>query len=286
MADLAASIAHKLLNHAKDTGQDYNAVLTRYGLERLLYRLSTSRHANSFLLKGALLFLLWHELPNRPTRDIDLLGFGADDIESIENVFRDLCGIDGADGVVFDPASVKGETIRKQTGYGGVRVSMMGRLKTARLPIQIDVGFGDVVTPKPTLEVFPVVLGALPAPQLRVYPKYTVCAEKVQAMATLGMTNTRLKDYYDVWLLLEEDKLDPKILGEAIQATFRRRGTPVFEQWPAGFTDEFSLDLSRRSLWSAFLKKNALDAPSLNETVNRLRVHLSVPMDLARAYEI
>lgn len=234
------------------------------------------------MLKGALLFLLWHNLPNRPTRDIDLLGFGPDDVPSIEAVFRDLCAVDGHDAVIFDPGSVKGEVIRKQTGYGGVRVAMMGKLKNIQLPIQIDIGFGDVVTPEATMEEFPVILESLPSPTLRVYPRFTVCAEKVQAMSSLGMANTRLKDYYDVWLLLEEDDLDEDVLGQAIAATFARRRTPILTEWPAGLTDEFATDQIKQRQWDAFLRKNGLEAPALKAVVDSLRDRLASPMAIAR----
>jgi predicted nucleotidyltransferase component of viral defense system len=282
MADFAASIAQKLLLFAKANAQDYTSVLTRYGLERLLYRLSQSPHADMFLLKGALLFLLWHDLPHRPTRDIDLLGFGPEDVTSIEAVFRDLCLIDGDDAVRFDPTSVKAVAIRKQTGYGGVRVSLVGKLKNMQLPVQVDVGFGDVVTPKAEMEVFPVILPAVPAPTLRVYPKFTVCAEKFQAMSSFGMANTRLKDYYDVWLLLQEDSLDDVTLGKAIAATFNRRKTPIAPSWPLGLTDEFSGDPGKEQQWLAFLRKNGLAAPDLKTVVGQLRIRLAKPLALAR----
>jgi len=282
MADLAASIAQRLRNHASANKQDFNSVLTRYGLERLLFRLSQSRHAESFLLKGALLFLLWHNLPNRPTRDIDLLGFGPDDVDSVVAVFKEVCDEDGHDAVSFDSASVKGQVIRKETGYGGVRVSMSAKLKNMKLPIQVDVGFGDVVTPEAQTEVFPGILDDLPSPILRVYPKFTVCAEKLEAIASLGMTNTRLKDFYDMWVLLGEDTMDEALLAQAVAATFRRRGTPIGADWPVGLTEEFSTDESKQRQWNAFTRKNGLDAPSLPEVVALLRGRLSSPVALAR----
>jgi predicted nucleotidyltransferase component of viral defense system len=282
MADLAASIAQRLRNHASANKQDFNAVLTRYGLERLLFRLSQSRHAESFLLKGALLFLLWHNLPNRPTRDIDLLGFGPDDVDSVMAVFKEVCQEDGHDAVTFDPASVKGQVIRKETGYGGVRVTMSAKLKNMKLPIQVDVGFGDAVTPEAQTEAFPVILDDLPSPVLRVYPKFTVCAEKLEAITSLGMANTRLKDFYDLWVLLGGETMDEAQLAQAIVATFRRRGTPIATDWPIGLTEEFSTDEGKRRQWAAFTRKNGLEAPPLPEVVVLLRGRLSAPIALAR----
>lgn len=285
MADPAASIAQRLLAYAKNNDRDYQAVLTQYGLERVLYRLSRSAYADQFLLKGALLFLLWHDLPDRPTRDIDLLGFGPSDVPSIERVFIELCAIEGHDGVIFDADSVKGEAIRNQAGYGGVRVTMIGRLKSSRLPVQVDIGFGDVVTPEANREEFPVILSDIPSPNLRVYPKYTVCAEKIHAINLLAMANTRLKDYYDAWLILDAGDLEAPLLGEAIAATFRRRGTLMPQGWPVGLTSEFSKDTRKQRQWNAFTTKNGLVAPSLGEVVDALCANLIVPMAHARDLE-
>ena len=177
--DRAASVRVRLLNVAKATAADFNLVLVRYALERLLFRLSTSAHADRFVLKGALLFTLWYDLPHRATRDADLLGFGPDDTDSMAEVFRDIASIAGDDGIAFDPASVRVVQIRKEAGYGGVRVTLNGRLAGARCVAQVDVGFGDAVTPGPTDSIYPVLLDDLPAPHLRTYPVYTVITEKL-----------------------------------------------------------------------------------------------------------
>jgi hypothetical protein len=173
---------------------DFNQVLVRFALERILYRLSQSEHADRFLLKGALLFALWYDMPHRPTRDADLLGFGPSDLDSIAQTFRDIASVDADDGIVFDPASVTAEEIRKEAGYAGARVLISGEIAKARCKTQIDIGFGDAVTPGPVHSVYPVLLEDLPAPRLRAYPTYTVVAEKLHAIALLGMTNSRLKD--------------------------------------------------------------------------------------------
>lgn len=179
--DIAASIRARLKQCADARRQDFNLTLTHYGLERLLYRLSISPHADSYLLKGALLFAIWYEQPHRPTRDADLLGFGLDDVDSAVSAFREICGIAVDDGIAFDAASVRGTVIRKEAGYGGVRIDLRATLDGARITLQVDIGFGDAVTPSPQAIRYPVLLDGLPAPQLRSYPKYTVVAGATEA---------------------------------------------------------------------------------------------------------
>lgn len=272
--NVAASVRARLLNLAKAQGVDFNQVLVRFALERILYRMTQSPHADRFLLKGALLFTLWYDMPHRATRDADLLGFGASDLDSVAQAFRDIAAVAVDDGIVFDAASVTVEEIRKEAGYGGVRVMVAGDLARARCKTQIDVGFGDAVTPAPVDSVYPVLLGDLPAPRLRVYPKYTVIAEKLHAIALLGMTNSRLKDYFDLSVLLDRETLDNDLLAQAVKATFERRGMPVPHALPVGLTDEFAGDASRQALWLAFLRKNDLAPMPLPAVVGRVRVAL------------
>ncbi len=269
--NVAASIRARLKRYADMRQQDFNLTLTRYGLERLLYRLSISPHANRYLLKGALLFSLWFDQPHRPTRDADLLGFGPDDIESAVQAFRQICQIGVNDGMAFDVASVKGTTIRKEAGYGGVRVDVLATLDGARIALQVDIGFGDAVTPAPELVEYPVLLAGLPAPQLRAYPKYTVVAEKFHAVCLLGMANTRMKDYFDLWVLLTDGGLDAAELRRAVDATFTRRKLAFPNAVPAGLSEAFSQDTGKQKQWSAFLKKNQLRALDLTEIVLQLR---------------
>lgn len=271
MSDLAASVRARLLNIAKTEGSDFNQVLVRFALERILYRLTRSPHADRFVLKGALLFTLWYDMPHRATRDVDLLGFGASDLASITQVFRDIAAITADDGIVFDPNSVIVQEIRKEAGYGGVRVIVAGELANARCRTQIDIGFGDAVTPGPVDSVYPVLLDDLPAPRLQAYPIYTVVAEKLHAIALLGMTNSRVKDYFDLSVMLERETLDDGLLAQAITATFERRGIAVPAELPVGLTDEFANDASRQALWNAFAKKNGLEVEPLDVTVIRLR---------------
>lgn len=281
MSDLAASVRARLLDIAKAQAVDFNQVLVRYSLERILYRLSRSQHADRFLLKGALLFTVWYDMPHRATRDADLLGFGASDPASIEQVFRDIAAVPANDGIVFDPASVTVQEIRKEAGYGGFRIIIAGDLAKARCRTQIDVGFGDAVTPGPIDSVYPVLLWDMPAPRLRAYPTYTVVAEKFHAIALLGMTNTRLKDYFDLSVVLERETLDVQLLARAIQATFERREMAVPMEVPIGLTGEFALDPSRQALWQAFLKKNEVAWESLPSIVDRLRAALSPALQRA-----
>lgn len=274
MNDIAASVRARLLNVAKAQGVDFNQVLVRFALERILYRLSQSEHADRFLLKGALLFALWYDMPHRATRDADLLGFGASDLESVAQDFRDIAGVAVEDGIVFDPASVVAEEIRKEAGYAGARILISGKLARARCKTQIDIGFGDAVTPGPVDATYPVLLDDLPAPRLRTYPVYTVVAEKLHAIALLGMTNSRVKDYLDLSVLLARETLDAETLAGAIAATFIRRGMAVPTSLPVGLTDEFSGDATRQALWHAFLKKNELAQQALPDIVSMLRMAL------------
>mgnify|MGYP003590129352 FL=1 len=269
--NLPASIRARLPQRADATRQDFNLTLTHYGLERLLYRLSISQYADRYLLKGALLFSLWYDQPHRPTRDVDLLGYGPDDVETAVATFREISQIAVDDGIVFDPASVAGSVIRKEAGYGGVRVDLRATLDGARIALQVDIGFGDVVTPAPEPIHYPVLLDDLPAPRLRAYPKYTVVAEKLHAICLLGMTNSRMKDYFDLWVLLTEEDLAPDELRRAVEATFARRRLAMPADLPIGLSDAFAQDPIKQRQWAAFFKKNGLAPRELAEVVARLR---------------
>ena len=269
--NLPASIRARLKQRADATRQDFNLTLTHYGLERLLYRLSISQYADRYLLKGALLFSLWYDQPHRPTRDVDLLGYGPDDVETAVATFREIGQIAVDDGIVFDPASVAGSVIRKEAGYGGVRVDLRATLDGARIALQVDIGFGDVVTPAPEPIHYPVLLDDLPAPRLRAYPKYTVVAEKLHAICLLGRTNSRMKDYFDLWVLLTEEDLAPDELRRAVEATFARRRLAMPADLPIGLSDAFAQDPIKQRQWAAFFKKNGLAPRELAEVVARLR---------------
>ena len=279
----AASVRARLLTRARETRQDFNLVLTRYALERLLYRLSVSRHANQFLLKGALLFDLWFDIQHRPTRDADFLGFGSDELPHLETVYKDVCAIEADDGVTFLPNTVQAVEIRKEAHYAGVRVTLIGLIDRARCPMQVDIGFGDAVTPGPEYVQYPVMLSEFAAPKLRVYPRYTVVAEKLEALASLGIANSRMKDYFDLWILARYTEFDGDIMRRAIRATFDRRQTMLSPVIPFGLTDDFAQDAQKQTQWQAFLGKNRLEALQLMDVVASLRNFLLPVIEAANA---
>ena len=269
--NISASVRDRLLNKARAEKLDFNLLLTRYALERMLYRLSISKQRDQFLLKGALLFDLWFDVPHRPTHDADFLGFGSAEIPHIEEIFRDICRIEVEDGIVFQPDTVKAAEIRKEANYAGVRVTLLGILDSARCAVQIDIGFGDAVVPGPDEVHYPVILGEMPGPHLHVYPRYTVVAEKLEALTSLGMLNSRMKDYFDLWILAKHSDFDGQILSRAVAATFERRRTAVPTGVPIGLSDEFINDAQKGKQWQGFLRKNALDPMSLATVVVNLR---------------
>lgn len=270
-ASRTASIRQRLLDRARARGEAFQLVLDRFAVERLLYRLSVSPHRDQFLLKGALLFALWFDAPHRPTRDADLLGFGPADGERLHAVIAELCAIDSDDGLRFELGSIQVEPIREEAAYEGLRARLVAFLGGARCHVQWDVGFGDAVTPGPQDMDYPVMLDEFPPPRLRVYPRETVFAEKLEAIATLGIANSRMKDYFDLQALLREQAMAPATLAEAIRATFQRRGTAPPEGVPFGLTDAFATDAQKQSQWAAFLRRNRLAAPALDAVVAELR---------------
>lgn len=275
----AASVRARLYNKAKASQIELQMVLTRYALERLLYRLSISRHKDSFLLKGALLFDLWFDVPFRPTRDIDLLGFGIAEIPHLVEVFEELCKLDVNDGISFDVRSIQAAEIRKEANYAGIRLTMIGLIDGAKCPVQVDIGYGDAVTPEPEMAEYPAILEEMPAPHLRVYPRYTVIAEKLEAMVSLGMANTRMKDYFDLWVILHDAPLSPEVIADAVRATFARRGTVLPQGIPMGLSDQFAQDEQKRNQWNAFIRRNHLNAEPLSTVVQGLRDRLGFLME-------
>lgn len=265
--NLSASILARLLTLAKTRGDDYSLLLNRFALERLLCRVSLSPHADRFLLKGALLFALWYDDPHRPTRDVDLLGFGPDDADNLIATFRDIAVINLGDGIVFDPESVRADAIREDNTYGGTRINLVARIGSARCALQVDVGFGDAVTPEAATVTYPTLLQNFQAPVLRVYPIYTVIAEKYQTMVMLGQANSRMKDFYDLAVIGRRTELDGATLAGAIAATFARRNTAIPTERPLALTSQFSEDAAKVRQWQAFLNKNRLNADTLVDTV-------------------
>lgn len=262
--DVGASVRAGLLNLSRTTGQSNDLLLTRYALERLLYRLTKTEHAKRFVLKGAMLMTTWFDDPHRPTRDIDLLGFGDPRPDEMLKVFREICSIDENDGVQFDVEKLEVTANREDLAYGGLRLQTHAIISGARLRIVIDIGFGDSVEPGVEELELPVLLDQ-PRPSLRAYARETVVAEKFQAMVMIGQANTRLKDYYDLWLLARSYEVDPDRLAEAIAATFRRRDTAIPTDIPDGLKPGFYEDRAKTAQWRAFVEDVAVDPGSLAE---------------------
>ncbi len=264
--NVAASVRQRLLDQARSKRVDFNLLLTRYGLERFLYRLGCSEYRERFILKGAMLFPLWGVVSYRSTRDVDLLGYGESEIAALVEVFRMICQTEVADdGVIFDPASVQAEDIRDQMEYGGTRIKLNADLAGARIHLQVDIGFGDVVTPAATSADYPTVLDQ-PAPHVRVYPRETVVAEKFQAMVHLGIANSRMKDFHDLWVIGSQFNFDGATLTSALIRTFERRNTPLPNSLPLALTPEFFLDDQKMRQWKAFLNRAGLGVqPELSE---------------------
>lgn len=280
--NLPASIRARLLSHAKTIGEDFNQTLARYATERFLFRLSSLPVRDQLWLKGAKLFDLWFDVAHRPTRDADFLGFGPVDADALRATVAQVCTVRMEDGMDFDPASIAIEEIREDARYGGLRVRLIGKLGNATSTIQLDVGYGDAVTPGPEEAVYPTILDDFPAPHLRVYPRATVVAEKLEAIVSLGMANTRLKDFYDLRALAVEARTDPALLGEAISATFQRRGTPIPHEIPLGLSAAFAEDSAKRNQWNAFLRKNKLGTVDLSTVIDEVRAFVQAPFALAR----
>lgn len=279
---LARSVQVRLARHAREIGVDPNFVLTRYTVERFLYRLSRSAHAEQFVLKGALLLLVWLGETLRPTRDADLLGFGELSDDALKGIFREVCAVEvEPDAVTFLPETVDVQAIREEDAYGGRRVTLQARLGPARIRVQVDIGIGDAVVPGPQWLEYPSLLD-LPRPRLRAYPREVVVAEKLHAMVLLGMRNSRMKDYFDVHAVLRQGGMDARQLAIAIASTFERRRTEVPAGLPAGLSDAFSEDAGHQTRWRAFLHKNRLQGPSLADLVREIRDGLRQALEAAR----
>jgi predicted nucleotidyltransferase component of viral defense system len=271
--NIGASVRQRLLNLAHARGQPMELLLTRYALERLLHRLSLSPHRERFVLKGAMLLATWFDEPHRATRDVDLLGFGDPAQEALLSTFREVMAIEVDDGVSFDLKGLRIDAIREEVEYGGSRLRTTAALAGARIPITVDIGFGDAVEPSVEDIDLPVLLD-MPSPHLRAYPREAVIAEKVHAMVVLGLANSRMKDYYDVWMLTSTLNLAPERLRRAIIATFARRNTPVPTTIPEGLSEAFAADPGKQRQWDAFVRNLAGTTPQLDHVVGELRQRL------------
>ncbi len=277
--NMAASVRQRLLNLSRTAGQDFQVVLLRYAIERLLYRLSRSHHNRRFVLKGATLFSLWSKKPHRPTRDLDLWGRGDNSIPALIEAFKEICLTQVEDdGIVFALDTIRGTEIRIDDEYLGVRLHLLGYIARARIDVQIDIGFADDVRPRPHLARLPTLL-PFPEAELMVYPKEAVVAEKFQAIVSLGITNSRMKDFYDLFVLARDFEFDGEKLPMAIRTTFERRGTPLEGEMPLGLTAEFYENSNKNVQWRAFLRKSRLeeDSVELSVVVNTLRELLLPP---------
>jgi len=282
-SDLAASVRQRLLNIIIKTGDNPHFVFTRYASERLLYRLSVSEYAKNFTLKGAMLFMAWTGEAYRPTVDIDLLGCGDSSSERLAETFRKVCNTPAEpDGLVFAADTVRVTATREKQEYQGQRITLTAFLGKARIPMQIDVGFGDAVTPKAKKISFPTLLD-FPAPSIKACPRETVVAEKFHAMILLGIVNSRMKDFYDLYVLARDFEFDGKSLVRAIKATFTRRNTHLPAELPVCLTDEFGTDRLKSVQWNSFVRRNRfhIDAPSLLEVLSLLTDFLLLPMQAA-----
>jgi hypothetical protein len=264
ITNVAASVHARLLDRATAESRPFNELLQYYGMERFLYRLSRSSHAERFVLKGALMLRVWGGPMARATKDIDLLGHVRAEVDGLVAIVRECLAIEVEDdGIRFDTRSVSGEEIRLDAEYGGIRLRFRGALGKAKLTLQVDVGFGDVVTPRPTKLVYPSLLN-FAGPRLLGYTPETVVAEKLQAMVALDMANTRLKDFLDIWTLAQGREFSGPVLASAIDATFRQRKTSTTATSPVALTPAFYAGKEKQMQWGAYLRKARITgAPAL-----------------------
>ncbi len=261
--NIPASVRQRLQTQARTRNEEFQLVLTRYAMERLLYRLTNSPHRDVFVLKGAMLFLLWTGQAHRPTKDLDLLASGEPSQDRFTSIFHDICKQSVEDdGLVFDPDTVNVERIKEDQEYEGWRILTVVTLERARIPLQIDIGFGDAITPAPATVEFPTLL-EFPAPVLMAYSRETVVAEKYQAMVSLGIANSRMKDFYDLRVLARDFAFDGRMLSAAIQATFERRKTTLPADVPLALTPKFHDDATKKLQWQGFVKKSKLPATDM-----------------------
>ncbi len=250
--NIAASIRQRLLNRARKDQRPFNELLQYYAMERFLYRLSQSAHKNKFVLKGAMMLKVWQSPELRPTMDIDFLGRTSNEETAIAAQVHDILAVTvEADGLIFDPASIRTERITEDSNYEGIRVRFQGKLDSARIHMQIDIGFGDIIFPEPKVSELPTVLDS-PAPQLLCYSRESAIAEKFEAMVTLGELNSRMKDFYDIWLLSRQFDFSGENLTEAIRLTFERRETQIPDVISA-FSEEFMM--MKQVQWIAFHRR-------------------------------
>ena len=279
-ANVAASVRQQLLGLSRERGENFQLVLTWYAAERFLYRLAQSKYSEQFILKGAMLLNVWMDRSHRPTRDLDFAGYGEASPERLITLFQEICQLEvEEDGIQYDIDSIQTNEIRDNQEYQGQRVKLIANLETARVPLQIDIGFGDVVSPEAEEISYPTLLDS-PVPRILAYPPETVISEKLQAMVALGMLNSRMKDFYDLRMIARLFTFDGSKLVEAIRATFNRRRTEIPESDPVAFTEEFSTDRDKITQWKAFLTRTGLESTAIDlpQTIEELRLFLIPPL--------
>ncbi|MGB9004600.1 MAG: nucleotidyl transferase AbiEii/AbiGii toxin family protein [Candidatus Aminicenantales bacterium] len=277
LSDIPSSIRQRLLNASRDRKEEFQRTLNRYAIERFLYRLGQNRLAKNLVLKGAFLFEIWNPADCRPTRDADFLSFGEPKARHLGAIFASVCRQTfKTDGMTFDADTIRTEPIREGQFYGGLRVRVVGHLGTARTPLQFDIGFGDKIIPRPTIQSFPSVLG-LPKPRIKIYSKESVIAEKYQTVVFFGMINSRLKDYFDLFEMSQNFGFEGSTLSKAVEATFKARRTQLPAALPLGLSKEFYNSAENQRRWRAFLERigRASSAPSLERVVKALRRFLT-----------
>jgi predicted nucleotidyltransferase component of viral defense system len=281
--NIAASVRQRLLNLSRQRGEDFQLILIWYAAERFLYRLTMSEHSRQFILKGAMLLNVWMDRSHRPTRDLDFAGYGEASPERLITIFREICEVEvEEDGLQYDTESIQVNEIRENQQYQGQRVRLMAYLEAARIPVQIDIGFGDVVSPEAEEISYPTLLDS-PVLRILAYPPETVISEKLQAMVALGMLNSRMKDFYDLRMIAKLFTFDGSKLVEAIRATFNRRKTEIPEFAPVALTEEFSADRDKVTQWKAFLTRSGLENTALDlpQIIEELRLFLIPPLQAA-----
>lgn len=276
IGNLASSVRERLRQLARVRNEPFDLVLTKYALERLFYRLMQSDFRDRFVLKGAMLFALWTGQPHRPTRDADLLCLGPSDVAGLVEVFRAVCAVACDDGLQYPAYFVRGELHTQDKMHQGVRITMTVMLERARVPVQVDIGFGDVVTPAPEEINYPSLLD-FPAAVLRAYPTYTVVAETFEASVNLGEQNTRMKDFYALWAMARKFEFEGDTLSSAIRNTFDRRKTTLPAAAPVAGSEKFATDAAKQRQWSSFLSNSGLAAPALPEIARLVETFLSSP---------
>lgn len=258
--NIAASVKARLFNLARAQGRDFNLLLVRYALERLLFRLSRSSYRDSYILKGGMLVTQWLDHDNRETRDIDFLGFGPDAPDAIKAIFAEIMAIEADDGLGFDVGALSATAIREEMEYGGIRLKTSAYLERTRIPVTLDIGFGDALADASQTIEYPSLLG-MDRPDIRSYPPAAVIAEKFQAVVALGLANGRMKDFYDLWAVPRTLTIEDADLDEALSATFARRGTPIPADRPVGLSQDMAQDRAAQQRWRAYV--SSLDLPEI-----------------------